>query len=205
MAMNRSAGSAALLAALPLCLLSLPAFSAGGGGADAHGIPWAAIGQHAFNLVVLLAVLGFVLRKIIPDALNARKTGVAKDLADSAQARASAQARYDALSAKLDGFEQELAAMRAEAELEAGRERDTILARADADARSVAANAQRAIVAETRRARETLRADAARLAVEIAAEQLRSSIGARDDASLTGDFIDSIAQASARAPGVDHG
>ncbi len=193
------------LLALPVLLLAGPALAAGGGHGDDHGIPWTAIGQHAVNLAVLLGFLGFVLRKRIPDALRARKAAVADDIASAQQARDAARARAAEIEARLAGFEQELASMRAEAEEEANKERELILAKAEAAAANVAAGAKRSIEAETRRAQQTLRADAAALAVQLAAEQIKQQFTAEDDQRLTGDFLDTITRDLAGDQGVTRG
>lgn len=194
-----------LTLALPALLLAGPALAAGGGHGDDHGIPWGAIGQHAINLVLLLGFLGFILRKRIPDALKSRKAAVAKDIAAARAAHEEAKARYAALEARLQGFEQELATLRTEAEAEAQAERDTILAKADAAAKAIEEGAQRAIAAETRRATQALRADAAALAVQVAAEQIKSQFTPEDDQRLTGDFLDTIARDLSGSQGADHG
>lgn len=176
----------------------------GGGHGDDHGIPWLPIGQHALNLAILLGFLGFVLRKTVPDALKTRSAEVAAQIKESGERRSKAQARYDELQGRLDDFETELARLKAEGEAQAKRERDAVLARGDASAAAIADSAQRTIHAESLRAQQTLRAEAARLAVELAADHIKSSMTDADNARLTSDFISSLS-AQGGGKGASHG
>ena len=191
--------------AVPALLVAGPAFAGGGAHGDAHGIPWGPIGMHALNLVVLLGFLAFVLRNRIPDALKARRAGIAKAISDAAEERSAAQARFDDLVSRLSGFEEELAAMRRDAETEAARERQSILDQAEASARSIQESAARAIQNETARAQRSLRADAARLAVDVAAQQIQANITAEDEGRLTAEFLSAFTTDAAAGAGVDHG
>ena len=164
----------------------------GGHGGDHHGTPWKEIGLHAVNLVLLLGFLGYLLRNMIPDALKNRSATIASAIQDSSERRASAQARYDELQGRLDSFEAELAQLKAEGEAQAARERDAVLARGEASAKAIAESAERTIHAAGQRAQQSLRSEAARLAVELAAEHIKSDLNDDDNARLTADFIASL-------------
>lgn len=175
-----------ILVLLPLVALSTAAFAGG------DGIPLQKIGLHALNLVILLGLIGFLTRKMIKDGLGNRAAEIRTAIEASDTALAAAQQKADALEAKAAGFEQLLAEMRAEAEAEAKAERDTLLAKADAEAESIKAGATRSIRNESERARNTLRREAAQLAVELAAEQVAARISDDDHTRLTRDFLGAL-------------
>lgn len=164
----------------------------GGHGGDHHGTPWKEIGLHAVNLVILLGFLGYLLRNMVPDALKNRSAAIAGEIEDSSARRAAAQERYDELQGRLDSFEKELAQLKAEGEAQAGRERDAVLERGEASAKAIGESAERTIHAAGQRAQQTLRSEAARLAVELAADHIKSDLNDDDNARLTADFIASL-------------
>ncbi len=168
-----------------------------------HGPPWGDIALHAFNLAVLLVVLYFLVGGRIRDALANRSADLKHKLAEAQQAEAEARARFEELERKLAGFEQELSTMRDDAEGDARRERDLLTARAEAQVEQISAATARSIRDETARARQTLRADAASLAVELASREVALEIGGDDHQRLTADFLSLLE--SETTNGVGHG
>lgn len=164
-------------------------------GHDAEGgIPFDKLGFHLFNLVILLAVLTWALtHKVkLSEILKHRSARVKYEIDDVNALRKEAQARFDELEQRLEGFEQRLAAMRREAEADAEAERKLILERADRDAADVARAAERTIRDETARARQALLRDAAKLAVDLAARQVRDRFRPADQERLVADFFSAV-------------
>lgn len=168
------------------------AFAAGGGGHHDGGIPLREIGIHALNFVILLSLLAYFVGPKIKDALANRAVGIKKTIDDANAQRKDAREQFAELEQRLSGFEQQLETMRADSEVEAGKERDAILARAEEDARRVREGAQRTIKDEAERAKQALRAEAAVLAVNLAEEHLRSAVGDDDQKRLAGDFFEAV-------------
>lgn len=178
-----------------LPLLVSVALAAGGGGEGTHhagDIPWGPIGFHALNLAVLIGVILYFAGKPIKDAIAARAGRVRRELEESAAMRESAQKRYDELTARLDGFETQLAEMRANAEVEAAREREEILARAAREARMVEEAAERTIRSESARAKTELRQEAVRLAVRLAEQRVRGQLRPEDEERLASEFLGAV-------------
>lgn len=152
------------------------------------------LGAHAFNLFLLLALLVFVARRPIGDAIRNRALTVRKSLVDSAESRDAAKARYDEVEARLTNFEAELAAMKAEAETEAAREEVALAERAEAAATRIAETAQRNVRDEVTRARFALRGDAVEYAVQLAENTLKGQFNAEDQRRLASEFLKSIGE-----------
>lgn len=186
---TRSTFATVLLVAVGLLLLPDVALAAGGEGGDHHGPPWMSLGLHAFNLALLLGVIGWFAGPKIKDAMHSRASEVKRDIDESNRLRKEAREAFEELEARLAGFEQQLAQMRKDAEKEAVEERDAILARAERDAARLQEAAERTIRSETAKARMALRKDAVALAVKLAEDRIVGQVDANDDARLSADFF----------------
>ena len=174
-------------------MIGLPAVAlAGGGGSDvAHTFEDSLkpMAFHAANLVMLLGLLAYLLAPRIKTALAARADQIARDIDGAGAAEAEAKEKFAALSAKLDGFEADLAKMRSETEALAQADRDALVARAHREVASIKEGVQRTIRDESSRATAGLRAEAARLAVGLAARRVTDQIGEEDHKRLDGEFL----------------
>ncbi|MFM2244689.1 MAG: hypothetical protein RL071_763 [Pseudomonadota bacterium] len=195
----------AVAARVGLALLVLGGASvalAGGGGGDHSGLPLKEIALHAVNLVVLLGVLGYFARGKIGPALDARRSQIAHDIEAAGKAEAEAKAQIDAIHHKLAGFEAELAALRSEAERGAADEHAAIVRKAQEEAAGLRRAAARSIADEVERARTSLRAEAAKAAVELATRAVVDQINDQDHQRLDREFLGAV---SGGAQGVRNG
>jgi len=173
---------------MALFLLVSEAFAGGGG--DPPDLN--AIAFHAINAFLLVALLTYLLRDKIRDALANRAVGVKRDIDESNQARKDAAQRFEELESRLDGFETELEQMKTDAVENAAKEHESILARAEEDAARIADSAERSIRDETERARQALRREVAELSVDLAREKLSAEVNTDDQKRLAGDFIATV-------------
>jgi F-type H+-transporting ATPase subunit b len=174
---------------MALFLMVSEAYASGGGG-DPPDLN--AIAFHAINAFLLIALLTYLLREKIRDALANRAAGVKREIDESNQARKDAAQQLEELESRLDGFETELEKMKTDAVDNAAKEHEAILARAEEDAARIAESAERSIRDETERARQALRQEVAELAVELARERLLAEVNTDDQNRLAGDFIDTV-------------
>lgn len=182
-----------------LLLLPSVAFAAG------DGVPFKEIGFHAFNLMLLLGFLAWFVGPKAKDALANRAAKVKADIDSAEQARDGARQRFEALEARLSGFEQQLAGMRQQAEKDAAQEQLALQERAQRDAALVASAAERTIGAETAKARQLLRKDAAELAVKLAGQTVKQNFGAADQDRFAQQFLGSVGGDDTNGNGVGHG
>ena len=94
----------------------------------------------------------FLLRSKIRDALANRALRIKTSIDESNQRRKAAQQRFEELESRLEGFESELASMKADAVAKSEADHKMIVERASADAERIAEAAQRSIRDETERA-----------------------------------------------------
>jgi len=82
--------------------------------------------------------------------------------------------------------------MTQQAEADAQRERERLLAKAADEAAQIKANAERQIADQVARARQSLREEAARLAVDLARTQIQGAIGPSDHERLGASFLTTV-------------
>jgi F-type H+-transporting ATPase subunit b len=153
------------------------------------GAPWAQMALHALNLGILLGILVYFFGKKVKGALAERAADIQRTVDEANEARKAAQLRAEALELKFKGFESQLADIRKQAEAESVTEAEAIIARAETDALAIREAAERTIRDETTRAKQTLRAEAARLAIQLAGQQLQTQINEDDQKRLASEFL----------------
>ena len=161
----------------------------------AEGIPWGPIGFHAMNLAILLAIIVRYARKPVKDAVVNRAAAIRKGIEDSANMHRDAEHRLRDLDKRMDGFDAQLSGMKAEAEVESTREREETLSRARKDAAFIAQGAERTIQTELACARTELRAEAVKLAVNIAEQQIHHQLRVDDESRYAAEFMRSVKEA----------
>ncbi len=189
--MNRTVLSAVKVAFLS-AVATAPAFAAGGGHGDDHGVPWMSIGLHAINFGILLFVLVKFGGPAIKDSLHGRALTIKRDIQEAAVLKQEAQARHDELSARLDKVAGELESIRHQAEIDGANEEQRMRASAEAAAVRIAETAQRQIADETARARQAIREETVAQAVELAESILRNNVNTDDQKRLAGEFLASV-------------
>ena len=150
------------------------------------------IGFHTLNLAVLLAVLAYAVRRPLADTFRDRALTIRNDLTESARRRDEAHQRHQDLLARLEKIEGEVQKMEQEADADARREEENLVARAHQEAARILEQSERNIRDETTRARTELRAEAVELAVQLAETRLRRDVGTADHQSLARDFLRSV-------------
>ena len=186
--------AAALLIALGSAAPALAAEGHGGGGLADLFWPF-------LNFALLIGVLVYFARQPIRDFFASRHGRIRGELDAAAQALAVAAARHAEWQRRLVDLDAEMARIRADARERAEAERGHILADAAAAAERIRNDARSAVDQELRRAREDLRREAAELAVELAAEALRSRVTDADRSRLVDEFIQTIERGAGASPG----
>jgi F-type H+-transporting ATPase subunit b len=168
------------------------AHGAAAAGHEAHGVPWDLITLQAVNVLIFGALLVWLARGPVRDALKNRSLAVRKQLEDSATLKAAAAATNADIEARLLSLDRRVEEMKAEAAAEADREATKIAERAQADAVRIQDTAERTIREESTRARNELRGEAARLAVALARETLKRAVTPDDQDRLAREFLAAV-------------
>ena len=182
------------LAAL-LCVLLLPAMSLAAGGGE-HQVDSGVILKdfiwRCINFAVLIGLLGYFIRKPIRNGLQNRRAEIEKTLADAAAARDAAEARAKEYQEKLTKAAAEIESIYAAIRREGEVERDKILASARDTAAKIELEVDAKAASAVDRARAELRAEAARLAVELAKELLTKNVTAADQKRLVDEYMQKV-------------
>lgn len=142
-------------ATLGACALTfaLPTAAWASGGAH-HGFDW----QFGANFLILVVALVLLLRKKLRAALEARATGIRKDMDDAARELGTAEALEREKQAHLRGLEADRDKILSRFRDDAARERTRLVAEAQARAARIRSETERQAEAERRQVEDELRA-----------------------------------------------
>lgn len=188
---------------LPLACITITVLSAGtgfasGGGGGHHADNGAQMNDfmwRVLNFVLLAGILWYAIKKAdVKGSLAARHAEIEKSLKDAEAGRDAAEAKLREYSGKLEQASREIDEMHASIIAEGELEKSRIITEAKHAAEKIIAQAALSAEQETMKARNELRAEAARLAVEIAAGKLTGAIQKSDHDRFVGEYLDKVVQ-----------
>lgn len=144
------------------------------------------------NTALLLGVLYYVGRKPVRNYLAERRDTVRNQIETSEKLLKDAEGRLAEWTRRAESLDAEVAAIRESARKAAEQEAAAIVADAEATARRIRENAAGAAESELRRARESLRREAAELAVGMAERLLREQVTDADRDRLVDEFVERV-------------
>jgi len=181
-----------------IVLFATVGFAAEGGGGAHHpdsGAQMKDFMWRLLNFAALVGILWFALKKAdLKGTLAARQAEIEKSLKDAEAGRDAAEAKLREYSGKLDQASKEIAELHAAIVREGELEKSRIIAEAKSAAEKIIAQAALSAEQETVKARNELRAEAARLAVEIATGKLTGAIQKADHDRFVGEYLDKVVQ-----------
>jgi len=124
------------------------------------------------NFVVLAALVGWFLVKTLPKTFRNRNTGIQKELVDARTATEEASARLSSVEERLSKLDDQIAAMRAQAEKDSALDEQRIKASIEEDKQKILAAAEQEIAAATALAHRQIQQYAAELTIDQAARKL---------------------------------
>ncbi len=125
--------------------------------------------------------------------LETRADGLEKAMVEAQKAKADAERRAKEAEQKLAALEGDMKQMQADFESQGKLEAERIKTSAEEMAKKIAKDAEDTIGAEMERAREQLRAEASRLALQLAEERIKHMLTAADDEKLKKTLIQDLA------------
>jgi F-type H+-transporting ATPase subunit b len=144
------------------------------------------------SLSLLLAVLVYLARKPVLNYLADRRDTIRNSIETSEKLLTDAEESLAGWQQRAAGLEVEVESIREAVRKSARGEAEGILSEAEATAERIRANARSTVEGELRRAREALRREAADLAIELAASQLRDQVTDADRDRLVDEFVTHI-------------
>ncbi len=125
-----------------------------------------------FNIVVLFGAIGYALAKMLPKAFKDRSTKIQKGLVDARTATEEASSRLNAVEDRLSKLDDQIAAMKTQAEADSVRDEQRIKASVEDEKAKIVAAAEAEIASATMLARREIQKYAAELAIDQAARKL---------------------------------
>ncbi|MEW5853896.1 MAG: ATP synthase F0 subunit B [Myxococcota bacterium] len=190
-----------LLGFLAAALPAVDALAAGGGG-GAHGgghaphvefWKWSMeappIGWMVFDFAVFMFLLVRYAGKPLSNYLVQRHTGVKKAMEEAAAAKAEAERKAREYEDRIKKLDAEVAAIKEDFVRNGQLVRERLVENGKVSADRLLKDAQLTISAEEKRALESLKSEAARLALEMAEKMVRERLAAPDHKRMTDDFI----------------
>jgi F-type H+-transporting ATPase subunit b len=142
------------------------------------------------NFAILAGAVLFFLFKKMPGLLRERRENIQKQLVDARKATEEANARLKAVEERFARLDQDIAAIRQQAEQESAAEEERIKASLETERRRIVSSAEQEIAAAAASARRDLKRFAAGLAIDRATKMI--SLNAEDDRSLIRYFAEEI-------------
>ncbi len=147
-----------------------------------------------FNILILIGGVGYGLLKVLPKAFRDRSTAIQKHLVDARTATEEATARLSSVEDRLAKLDDQIAAMRVQAEADSARDEQRILASVEDEKNKILAAAEAEIQNATTLARRDIQKYAAELAIEQAARKL--VVTAETDRLLVENFAHKLGEGS---------
>lgn len=145
-----------------------------------------------FNLAVFTAVMIYILRRKISDALGTRREAIKQELVQAQQQREQAMAKVTEAEALLGHVDSDIASVRESALAEAEAERARLALAAEREIEKLKQQAQREIETAGKIARKQLRQFFAKRSVEVARQSIKVQMKPEDDAVLISQSISEL-------------
>lgn len=146
------------------------------------------------NFGIVAVVLVVFLKSPMATFFRERTLGIQKGMEEARRASEEAGRRLSEIEARLARLDAETSAMRATADLEAGREEDAARVAAEEAKAKIVQTAEQEIAAAARLARGELKSYAAELAVSLAEKKIQ--VNAATDRALVREFVDHLGEDS---------
>jgi F-type H+-transporting ATPase subunit b len=132
----------------------------------------AATAFKLLNFAVLAILVGWFLAKSLPKTFRDRNSAIQKDLVDARTATEQASARLSSVEERLSKLDEQIAALRAQADKDSVNDEQRIRASVEEDKKKIVAAAEQEIAAATALAQRQIQQYAAELAIDQAARKL---------------------------------
>ncbi|HTV53959.1 MAG TPA: ATP synthase F0 subunit B [Terriglobia bacterium] len=144
------------------------------------------------NLIILVGVLVYLLRKPVGQFFSQRSEDIRKGLEEGRRALAAAQEQLSAAEEKLHRLEQEIGALKESARKEMAAERERTHRAAEAETGRILASARSMIHSATQAAKVELKLFAVRQATDLAEKMIRERLNEQDQSRLVNRFLQGI-------------
>jgi F-type H+-transporting ATPase subunit b len=165
------------------------AFAAGGGGHAQQDYTWKDWQWLVINFAVLMFVLIFFGRKPAKEYFRKRTEMIEQSLQEAREAKELAQKTLEEVRARLKNTDQEIEQILEAARTSGAKEKEEIIAEGERLKEKIIEQAKANIDFELQKAKETIKSDAALLALELAEKRIKEKLGQKEQEELVDDYI----------------
>lgn len=145
------------------------------------------------NLAILVAGLGYVLRRPLAQFFSQRTESIQKSLEEGRKALATAEAQLEAVEQRLQHFEEAMAAFRTGALKEMEEEHDRLRQTTSHDVEKMMDSVRVQMDVASKQARLELRLHAAELSVQLAEQAIAQRMDGSHQSRLVSQFVERLA------------
>ena len=141
------------------------------------------------NLAIFLALMIYILRRPISDALAGRRDAIKQEMVDAETKRVRAREKANEAQAQLEHLDADIQSVREHAHKEAESERERLAAATTRELEKLRQQAQREMETADKVARKQLREFFVMKSIDVARQSIRSQMRPEDEAVLINDSI----------------
>jgi F-type H+-transporting ATPase subunit b len=146
------------------------------------------------NFILLAAGAGYLLNKHLPPFFKSRTTDIQKDITEAQQQKQAAEKRSAEMDARLNSLAADIEKFRAQAKIEMAQEAARIREETAHQIEKAQKQAEQEIESAGNLATRELREYAAKLALDLAEQRIRTRLDASTEAGLVDDFTKDLQQ-----------
>lgn len=157
-----------------------------------HGGDWFGLFKKAFNLIILVGLLYWLLAAKIKEFFVGRRAEIKESLEKAVERKAEAEKKYREYSEKIDKASTEIDGIIEMIRAQGVTEKQKIIEDAERTAKKMKEDAHARIEQEMKKATEQLKAQAVELSVQMAEEILKKSITQDDHAAMVKEYVNKV-------------
>jgi F-type H+-transporting ATPase subunit b len=177
-----------MLTVAGLSLVFAAAAFASGGGEETH-FTWKDWLWPVVNFSILIFILVFFTRKPFGEFFKNRTALIEKSLKEASEAKQLAQKTLDQVKERFKDTDTEVEQIVNAARKSGEKEKEALIAEGERLKERIIEQAKANIDFELQKAKETIKSDAALMALELAEKQIKEKLGKREQEDLIGDYI----------------
>jgi len=186
---NAARGGLKLLFGLMLCGVAMVAQETNAAKTEAKAEDDSLLTWKWVNFGLLAVGLGYLLGKSLPPFFKARTNEIQKDILDAQQTRKEAEARAAGIEKRVSALGADIEAFRTQAKSEMEQEGARIREETARMLAKVQRQAELEIETAGKMARRELQSYAAKLALDLAEQRIRTRLNADTESGLVADFV----------------
>jgi len=170
-------------------IIAASAYAAGGSGHGEAHFTWKDWLWPVVNFSLLVFILFFFARKPFSEYFKNRTALIEKSLREAREAKELAQKTLNEVKSRLKNTDGEMAEILEAARKSGEKEKEAIIAEGERLKERIIEQAKTNIEFELQKAKETIKADAALMALELAEKQIKEQLGQKEQEFLINDYI----------------